>query len=89
MRETIEGQGELENLADPEKRWTVHYRFDITTKIVERPGLPREAAHKQSTGRIRSAAGENFAPGYYRLYAAGGEVLNVQSYGNMWVILAS
>jgi hypothetical protein len=89
MRDTIEGQGQLENWDHPDKAWAVRYRFDITTEYVERPGLPRVAARRRSSGFVRSTNGEVFPDGYYRLHAADGEILKVQSHGEAWVILAS
>jgi hypothetical protein len=43
MVETIKGEGRLETITPPEKVWMVSYHFDITTKVVEKPGFPRVA----------------------------------------------
>jgi hypothetical protein len=89
MRESIEGQGNLEHLEHPDKKWVVRYLFLIATEFVERPGLPRVAARKHSRGFVSSLAGEPLPQGHYRLYASDGEVLKVQNNGAAWVILGS
>jgi hypothetical protein len=40
LTETIEGTGELELWDRPEKRISVGYHFEITTRVIERPGFP-------------------------------------------------
>lgn len=90
MRERIEGRGQLENWERPEKKIPVSYRFDITTDIVARPGLPRVAAHMHSTGKIEALSGQPLAGGHHRLFASDGEILKVENVGlGDWVILAS
>jgi hypothetical protein len=90
MYETIQGQGQLESWDRPEKKIPVSYRFDITTNILERPGFPRVATHRDSRGTVRSLSGESLSQGEYRLFASNGEVLKVQNIGlEEWVILAS
>jgi hypothetical protein len=90
MHETLEGQGELENLEHPDKKWAVRYLFDIRTETtVERPGLPSWATRKHSTGSVRPlVVGKAFPLGYYRLYTADGEILRVKNLGQAWAILA-
>lgn len=90
MHETIEGCGQLENWESPEKRIPVSYRFDITTDLVDSPGLPRVAARRHSIGKINSLTGEPLTAGYHRLLASDGEILKVKNVGLAhWVILAS
>ena len=90
MHETLEGQGELEDLEHPDKKWAVRYLFDIRTETtVERPSLPSWAIRKHSTGYVRPLVGGAFPLGYYRLYTSDGEILRVKNLGQAWPILAS
>jgi hypothetical protein len=90
MIETIEGQGRLETITPPEKVWIVSYHFDITTKIVEKPGFSKVAGKRDSTGTVRSLNGKPIPEGVYQLHAADGEILRVENAGfGQWVILAS
>jgi hypothetical protein len=90
MQERIEGQGRLETIAPPEKVWQVSYRFDITTNIVRKPGVPAVAVGKSdSTGTVGSLDGQPIPEGEYQLHT-GDEILRVQNVGlGTWVILAS
>jgi hypothetical protein len=90
MVETIEGEGRLETITPPEKVWMVSYRFDIATKIVEKPGFPRVVSKRDSTGTVRSLDGKPIPEGTYQLHAADGEILRADNAGfGQWVILAS
>jgi hypothetical protein len=89
MIDKIQGQGQLETWDQPEKKISVAYRFEITTDVLARPGFPRVATRKHSTGNVSTLTGQSIGPGYYRLYASDGEVLKVQNLGGQWMILAS
>jgi len=89
-QETLEGQGQLESWEHPENRIAVEYRFDITTEILERPGFPRVATRRHSSGTVRAITGESLSEGYFRLVGSDGEILKVKNMGlAMWAILAS
>jgi hypothetical protein len=90
LHERIEGQGQLENWDQPGNKFSVDYEFDITTEILEKPGLPPVGTRKHSRGNVSSSTREFIEQGYYRLYASDGEILRVQNVGlDLWVILAS
>ena len=78
MVETIEGEGRLETITPPEKVWMVSYRFDIETKIVEKPGFPRVASKRDTSGTVCSLDGKPIPEGTYQLHAADGEILRVE-----------
>jgi len=90
MVETIEGKGRLETITPPEKVWMVSYHFEITTRIVEKPGFPRVASKRDSKGTVRSLDGKPIPEGTYQLHAADGEILRVHNAGlGDWMIVAS
>jgi len=89
LHDTLKGKGRLVSGDKPPTEYQVEYEFHILTRIVERPGLPRVASQRSSTGVVRSTDGKAIPEGYYRLYAEDGEVLRVKNLGTTWAILAS
>ena len=48
MIETIEGEGRLESIREPDKVWRVAYRFDITTTHERKLGVAGAAVVRRS-----------------------------------------
>ena len=88
MHEELEGTGTLRRIELPPAEWRVRYRFDIETKVVERPGFPRVEAHSSSRGTVIAMSGEDIPVGIYQLTAENGETLRVKNVGITWAILA-
>jgi hypothetical protein len=72
--ETVEGKGRLRS-ANGISQCEVSFCFDITTRVIDRPGFPRVEAQKRSTGTVKSVMGEVIPHGYYHLHAAAGITL--------------
>jgi hypothetical protein len=85
LTETVEGKGTLRG-ADGITQYEVSYRFDITTRVIDRPGFPRVEAEKRSTGTVKSLTGEVIPLGYYDLHTPD-EILHVKNMGS-WHIVA-
>jgi hypothetical protein len=89
MNETLRGTGKLSSLGTPPKEWTVRYNFSIVTRVVERPGFPRVAAHSSSNGKVSDTNDEVIPQGVFQLEAEDGEILRVKNLGfGTWVIVA-
>jgi hypothetical protein len=87
MLEVIEGKGRLEATTPPEKIWEVSYRFEFTTRIVKKPGLPRVASKGENRGVVESLDGKPIPEGDYQLQTEDGEILHVQNVGlGNWMI---
>ena len=90
MVETLEGEGILTSLENPEHGWRVNYNFSITTETVTvtTPGFPPVGSHLKARGTVVSLNGQAIPDGTYQLDAEDGEILRVKNMGGLWAIIA-
>ena len=89
MLETLEGTGTLRQPDHPAEQWRVRYRFEIHTRVVERPGFPPIAAESSGRGIVTAIDNASIPEGVYWLKAEDGEEIRVQNLGFAgWAILS-
>jgi hypothetical protein len=88
MLDTIEGQGWLESIREPGKKWRVAYRFEITTETKIKSGVAgtEPVIRSSSLGTVHALDGNHIPQGEYRLDTDNGETLRLE-YFDVWAIV--
>jgi len=81
-----EGQGRLVSRGADPQEYTVAYRLNIITNMLEHPGAEPTVEGIRSRGTVRSTDGRALPQGHYDLHT-GTEVIHVENNGLAWVVL--
>jgi hypothetical protein len=81
-----EGQGRLVSRGTDPQEYTVAYRLNIITNMLEHEGGEPTVAGIRSRGTVRALDGRALPLGHYDLHTEK-EVLHVENNGLAWVVL--